>query len=536
MIVVSREQARRLDQLTIERYGVSGYTLMTRAGTGAARMLLESFPHVRGKRVLVLAGKGNNGGDGFIVAHLLRKQRVKVEVLLLGRCDDVRGDAVRALNAYRRGRGSLTEVDPRDAVKVVRTRLAEAALVVDAIFGTGLNAPLTGPLRELVELVNSSGIPVFAVDIPSGLDADSGAPLGAAIQAEATATFGFPKLGQMLLPGASYVGRLGIIDIGLAPEAVAEVAPGSRLLNAATVAPLVPRRSVEAHKGTAGHVLLLAGSAGHTGAARLAAHACCRSGAGLTTLAGPASLHSIFAAGNPEVMTARLPDVDGFVRFEQRQVLELIERKDAIVIGPGLGTHSAARRLVRFVVERSTASIVLDADALSCIAADPAILRKAKQPPILTPHPGEMARLLGVDVPAVQEARVETARRFATLHRCVLILKGARTVVAEPDGRFWINLSGNPGMASGGMGDALSGMIGALAGQGLAAGEAACLAVFLHGEIGDFLASERGPLGLLATDIIEGIPAGIQRLLKSMLDESAESERLERASGKSRRN
>ncbi|MFN8625337.1 MAG: NAD(P)H-hydrate dehydratase [Candidatus Binatia bacterium] len=512
MIVVTAAESRRLDELTIRRYGTPGHVLMERAGAGATTALLEQFPHVRRKRVLVCAGKGNNGGDGFVIARLLRRTGVRVEVALLGNPEDVKGDAARALAAWRRARGAITTVTSAADMAALPAKMANAAVLVDAVFGTGLNAPVEGRYADLLHMINASGVPVFAVDIPSGLNADSGAPLGVAVQAEATATFAFAKVGQLVYPGIDYVGALAIVDIGIAPEAVAEVRPRRRLLEPRDVAALVPVRASEAHKGSCGHALVLAGSRGHSGAALMTAHAVARAGAGLTTLAGPASLNTVFSLGRPEVMTAPLPDVDGFVQFDEAGIRALLDGKDAVVVGPGIGTHEDAQKLVRFLLREIALPVVVDADALTCLARDLGALSRARAGALLTPHPGEMARLTASETAAVQRDRIGVAEAFARTHGCTLVLKGARSVIAAADGRLWINPTGNPGMASGGMGDALSGILGGLLAQGLPPPEAACLGVYLHGEVADHVAARHGQIGLLASDVIDGVPAGMLRL------------------------
>jgi hydroxyethylthiazole kinase-like uncharacterized protein yjeF len=534
MLLVTAEESRRLDALTIAS-GTPGGVLMDRAAAGAASVLLERFPHVRRRSVVVCAGKGNNGGDGFVMARLLRRKGVRAEVWLLGRSEEVRGDAARALASARRARVPITTVRTSGDLTRLQDRLSSSALVIDAIFGTGLNATVQGLHADVVHLLNSSGVPIFAVDMPSGLHADRGAPLGVAIQAEATATFGFAKIGQVIHPGVEHVGTLAVVDIGIADDAVAQVCPDTHLLEMADAGALVPARVAEAHKGTCGHVLVIAGSLGHTGAALLAAHAACRVGSGLTTLAGPASLNTIFASGVPEVMTAPLGDRDGFLEFRPAEMRRLLEGKSAVVVGPGLGTHEATEQLTRFLLTESGLPLVLDADALTCVARDVATLGVGSGRTILTPHPGEMARLLASTTATVQEDRVGVARSFAQQHGCVLVLKGARSVIASgEDSRVpvWINPTGNPGMASGGMGDALSGLLGGLLAQGLRPPDAACLGVYLHGAIADQLAGERGPIGILASDVIQMVPAGLARLRASTLAPAAgDAHRLPRRRG-----
>lgn len=514
--VVSAAEMRRLDQWTIEVHGTPGWKLMERAGTGAAAILLRRFPEVRRGGVVVLAGKGNNGGDGFVIARALQREKVAVEVILLAECDEVRGDALRALQAYRRARGRIDEAGDGASIEDLPRQLASRALVVDALFGTGLSAPLRGRFAAAVAAMNGCGRPVFAVDLPSGLDADRGVALGAAVRAAATATFGFLKIALTTYPGLAHAGEVEVVDIGIPPQALTAVRPQIELLERGDVRALVPVRDPQAHKGTSGHVLLVAGSRGHTGAARLAARAALRSGAGLVTLAGPASLNPIFCCGGDEWMTAPLGDRDGRVRFSAAEIRRLIAGKRAVVAGPGIGTHADAARLIAFLVRQSDAPMVLDADALTCIAADLEILRRSRAPLVLTPHPGEMARMIGGDAAAVQSDRIGTARRFAKSFGCVLLLKGARSLIAAPDGRVWINPTGNPGMASGGMGDALAGMIGAFLAQGLDPTAAARLGAYVHGDAADRVVSRRGSIGLVAGDVIEELPPTLAALVDAL--------------------
>lgn len=522
MLLVTSEEMRTLDRLTIERYGTPGHVLMERAGAGATRVLMETFPHLRrkGARALIVAGKGNNGGDGFVIARLLRKRGVKAEVLLLGRASEVGGDAERNLRAFARGRGTICEVTSGVGLAELAKRLEHASVVVDAIFGTGLNSTVRGLQAEAIEMINASGVPVFAVDIPSGLDSDTGLPLGTCIQAEATATFGFAKIGQVLYPGAGLVGSLAVVDIGLADEAVASNPPAAELMEPAELAPLVPARFPDAHKGDCGHVLVISGSYGKTGAPQLVSRAAARVGAGLVTLVGPASLYPVYASGVLEVMTESLPDRDGRMLFDEGQLKALLAGKTAVVIGPGIGTHDDAFRIVAWLLSHAPCPLVLDADALTCLARDLGVLHASSAPTVLTPHPGEMARLTGLSSAQVQADRAGVARTFATSHRCTLLLKGARTVVAGGGagrGFVWVNPTGNPGMASGGMGDVLSGIIGGLLAQGLTVDEAARLGAYLHGAVADAVAARRGEIGLIASDIIADLPVGL-RDLRAQLD------------------
>jgi NAD(P)H-hydrate epimerase len=510
MIVVSAGEMRRLDELTIAR-GTPGYVLMERAGEGATAVLLKRFPDVHGRRVVIVAGRGNNGGDGFVIARLLANKGVRARVVLVGRRQDVKGDAARALAGLEGTSVRLVEVPDESGSSALQDAIAGASVLVDAVFGTGLNAEVTGLYRDVFDRMNAAGIPIFAVDIPSGLNADTGHPFGTAVKACATVTFGFAKIGEVIQPGLRYVGDLTIVDIGIAPEAVVEVNPRVELLEPAAVAERVPRRAPDAHKGSSGHVVIFAGSRGHSGAALLAAHAACRGGAGLTTLAGPASLNAVFSLGVPEVMTAAIADDDGLIRFDRGAVEAILEGKRAVVVGPGLGTHRAAEELVKHLLMVGR-PVVIDADGLTCLSKGVDVLKAARSTVVLTPHPGEMARLLGTNIEEVQADRVAMARGFARKHHCVVLLKGARSVIAAADGAVWINPTGNAGMASGGMGDVLAGLIGALLAQGLTAADAACLGTYLHGAVADDIAREQGQLGMRASDIIEALPRGFGRI------------------------
>jgi len=500
--VVTAAEMRALDRWTIE-HGTLGAVLMERAGGGAARVLRTRLRAARGP-VVVLCGRGNNGGDGFVIARHLRRARVPVEVWLAAHPADVRGDAADMLAAWRRGRNPVHDLTGAGRVAALGDRLAKAAVTVDALLGTGLNAPVTGLVASVIESVNrwsaSSGRPVLAVDIASGLSADSGHPLGAAIRATVTATFGCAKIGQVVHPGVEHTGVLDVVDIGIPPAAMAAVAPATTLLEARDVAGLLPPRPRDAHKGTFGHVLVIGGSRGKTGAALLAAEGAARAGAGLTTLAVPAVLQPVFEGRVRELMTAALGDLD-----------TLLAGRAAVVCGPGLGVTPDTRALVANVVRHATVPVVLDADALNIVAGT-TLLSERAGPTVLTPHPGEMSRLLGCDTVAVQSDRLAAARRFAAAERVIVALKGARTVIAAPDGRAAISPTGNPGMASGGMGDVLAGVVGALLGQGLEPFAAAALAVFAHGAAADRVAARRGEVGLIARDVLEELPPTFKEL------------------------
>ena len=513
MIIVTAEQMRELDRLTIQKYGVPSLTLMERAGEAIAQAILERFARNAKKGVLVVAGKGNNGGDGLVVARLLKKKRIPTEVALLARRDELSSDASHNLRAYLKHKGKVTEIGA-DGLELLSQRISKNALIVDAILGTGMKNEVRDLFAGAIAMINASRLPVVAVDIPSGLDSDKGTPLGVAIQAEMTVALGYPKLGEVTYPGLDYVGNLVVADIGINAQAAAEVAPKLELLEREMIRSLVPRREPDTHKGTYGHVLVVAGSRGKTGAAILACRAAMRTGAGLVTLAAPRSLNSIFAGSLVEVMTEPLRDngAEEIEPLSDNDWRALLERKNALLFGPGIGVNDTTRNTLRWLLRNLPIPWVIDADGLNNLAIEMDRLRHAKTPPVLTPHPGEMARLTGKKNSDVNADRVGIARSFAIENHCHLVLKGARTVIATADGKIFINPTGNPGMASGGMGDVLAGILAALLGQGLSAEDAMKLGVYLHGFIGDMVAADKGEIGMIASDIIDGLPSGIRAL------------------------
>jgi NAD(P)H-hydrate epimerase len=352
---------------------------------------------------------------------------------------------------------------------------------------------------------------VVAVDVPSGIDATTGAVLGAAVKAHLTCTFGLAKKGIVIHPGAGYAGRLENIDIGIPAELVAAIDSNEYLLDEAMLAGIVPARKPDSHKGNYGHALILAGSPGKTGAAALAAQAAMRAGAGLVTVGLPASLNPILEVKLTEAMTEPLPEESGGFLGARAlpRITELLQGKSVVAIGPGMGDHKETAVLMNWILEASPAPIVIDADGLNLLARNIGALGRLKVPAVLTPHPGEMMRLTGKTTQQVQADRIGCARELARKCKVIVVLKGSRTVIAAPDGSIYINPTGNPGMASGGMGDALTGLITGLIAQGIGPLKASLLAVYVHGGIGDAIAAERSPIGILATDIIERIPAAL---------------------------
>ena len=505
--VFTAAEMRAVDARAIAELGIPGPRLMENAGAGAAHVISCEFAAIRGKRVLILCGKGNNGGDGFVVARRLKAQGARVQVLLIGRRGDVKGDAALAL---KRWRGRIEEIAAESQLRALGPALAQADVLVDALLGTGLTGPAHGLVAEAIGAVNAAGRPVVSLDLPSGLGSDHGALLGPTVKATLTATFAGYKRSLLLHPGASHAGRVAIIDIGIPPAEV-ERGIATFVLEEADARRHFPPRRADAHKGSFGHLLVVAGSVGKTGAAALAGFAALRSGVGLCTIATAASQQPIVAALGMEPMTEPLAETVGqTVSLKARErILELAARTDAVALGPGLSLDPETQELIRGLVVDVRRPMVVDADALSALGGHLDLLDRAAGPRALTPHPGEMARMLGSTVAEVQADRLETVRMFCVRHRVALALKGAGTVIGGPDGRVFINPTGNPGMASGGSGDVLTGMVGAFLARGLDALTALQAGGFLHGLAGDLACAERGEDSLIAGDIIEAIPAAM---------------------------
>ncbi len=390
---------------------------------------------------------------------------------------------------------------------------------MDALLGTGLNAEVKGLFRAVIEFLNSLNRPVIAVDIPSGLNADTGMICGACIQAHTTVTFGFPKIGHILFPGAGVTGRLEIIDIGIPAHIVQSVGPRHHILTPETIARAFPQRAPTSHKGSNGHVLVVGGSTGKAGAAAMSGLAALRSGAGLVTLAIPKSLNAIIQSQIPEIMTAPMDGRKEGIWDDSLcdGIREQLQGKKCLAMGPGMGALPETRKLVLEILRGLSIPVVLDADGLNCVCGQLEVLKGLKAPAILTPHPGEMSRLTGESVSDIQADRIGAARRFSQAHQVHLVLKGARTVIAHPDGTVYINLTANPGMATGGMGDVLTGVIAGLLAQGLGPEAASHAGVYLHGKAADALCESMGPFGFLASEVAGALP-GVIGEMRQMTD------------------
>lgn len=515
MKVVTAEEMGNLDRLAGSEYGIPSLLLMENAGLRVLEVIRQHFAgDLAGRRILIFSGRGNNGGDGLVVARHLLNAGAEVKVFLLARPEEVRGDAAVNLAIYQKMGGKLHAVLEEKDLQRVDIALLYAEMAVDAIYGTGFRGAAVGLVGEVIKMLSQARLPVVAVDLPSGLEANTGRVHGPCVRATYTVTFALPKLGLYLYPGAAYVGRLVVADIGI-PKVLVAAQPLARevVTPAWCKARLTPRRPW-GHKGDYGHALVVGGSPGLTGAVVMAAAGALYSGAGLVTAAVPAGLHAILEEKTLEVMTLGLPCTpNNTLASEALTPLEEFSRRCQVVaLGPGLGRDPVSQDLVRTFLTRVRQPLVLDADGLNALVGHVHMLKEAKAPLVLTPHPGEMARLLGTTAARVQEDRLGTAEQAARDWEVTVVLKGARTVVASPQGRTWLIPNGNPGMATGGSGDVLTGIIAGFIAQGVAVEEAAALAAFIHAAAGDAAAQDRGQRALAAGDLLTYLPRVLREL------------------------
>jgi len=514
MRILNAAQMREADRFTIEEIGIPSLVLMENAGRQVVAAMEAAYEAQLEGRVAVLCGRGNNGGDGFVVARTLLQRGIDTAVFVIAPLASVRGDARTNLEILGRLGVTVVEIADEQSWELHFSEISQCTLIVDAMFGTGLKDGLSGMLETVVADVNASDIPIVAIDLPSGLSSDTPHLVGDCIDASMTVTLAAPKLPLILPPGEAHSGEVVIADVGIPYEVIEGLeGPHIELLTPEQMRSTITPRAADSHKGDFGRVLVIAGSRGKTGAAHLAAMGALRSGAGLVTVATPESCLPIVASMAPDYMTEPLPEtgegsvaaaaLDGVLDFTQ----------DVIVCGPGLGRTDDVRGFVQGLVDKATVPLVLDADAITMFAEDPgSLVGREERDVIITPHPGEMARLIGATIEDVQANRIEVASDFATTHRVYVVLKGHRTLIATPEGRVFINPTGNPGMATGGTGDVLAGMIGASVAQLLDA-EAACrFAVFLHGAAGDIAESAEGQISMTATDLLAVIGDALHQL------------------------
>ena len=510
MKIVSAAEMREIDRVTSERFGVPSLTLMENAGTAVADFVRGQYPGAR--RVSVICGKGNNGGDGFVAARKLREQGRQVSVFLLADPGELRGDAA---GMFQRMGQSPFIAKSHDEFEAIQDRVREADLLIDAVLGTGFRPPVSGLYAEAIAAINASGVPVVAVDILSGADADAMGPQsGVVARSDAIVTFTAPRPAHVF--GALTEGPTVIAPIG-SPEEAVRSALHLNLITPQDVAPLIGPRPRDANKGSFGHVLVIGGSLGKAGAAAMAGMSALRMGAGLSTVATPKSVLATVAGFHPELMTEPCEETEAGTislrALEYAHMDTLMKGKTVLAVGPGISRHPETSEFVRTVVQKYPAPTVLDADGLNAFEGLATELRGKDRALVITPHPGEMARLTGLSIPEVQRDRIGIARSFAREHEVIVVLKGHRTLVVQPDGEVWVNTTGNPGMATGGTGDILTGMVAGMIAQNPSRIlKAVTSAVYLHGLAGDVACETIGEASLVATDLIQALPETMRRI------------------------
>jgi len=546
MKVVTAEEMREIDRKTIVS-GVPSIELMENAGRAVVRVIKSRFAPLRGKRISIFCGKGNNGGDGLVVARLLAREKARIKIFLLTKEKELKKDP--KINLERVLKEPASSVGPPMRwIKVIETdtsrklekfeqEVKKSALIVDAILGTGIKGTPKGLEAKAIRFINTLKRPIVSVDIPSGVEGSTGRVSGEAIKADLTITFGLPKIGLVVYPGAEYVGKLEVACIGFPKKFLEDERIKVNLIAKEEISAYFLPRRPDTHKGTYGHLLVIAGSVGMTGAATLTSQAASlcfgalRSGVGLVTLGIPESLNEIMEVKLTEGMTLPLPETKKKTLSlkAEKKIIEFSKKADVLALGPGLFTDKETQQLVRNLIKKISSPMVIDADALNALAGHLSILRPARrrrglapmgrttcnpQPAIITPHPGEMARLIGKKAKEVQKNRIKIAGDFARKYKVIVVLKGARTVISDPEGNIYINPTGNPGMASAGVGDVLTGMIGSLLARRREPLKAAKTGVYLHGLAGDLAAQERGEESLIASDLLEKLPQAFKQMKK----------------------
>lgn len=508
MYVVSPEQMKTLEKKAVERFKIPVILLMENAAAAVAALCLKRLKKAGQNTAVVLAGKGNNGGDGFAVARFLHNKGIEVEIVLIADSKEIKGDALTNLEIARSMGIGI------DTIEKAIEKISVNYLVIDAMIGTGLNAEIKEPLKGVIQAVNQLSDYCISIDIPSGVNGKTGKIMGTAVYADETVTLGLPKTGILLYPGAECTGKLHIADISIPQDIKVEGMPMYCLTKeeAASLLPLRPQRS---NKGTFGRLFVVAGSRNMAGAAVLACKSGYRAGAGVVYACAPKKIEKILQTLLPEAVEIPLEEEDGkvcsytFDDFEGE-----LKKAKAVVMGCGLGQSAEVNEFAEKMLVNCTAPIVLDADGLNAVASNMNLFKMIKNTPVVTPHPGEMSRLTGKSIKEILDNPIDTALEFAQKYKAVTVLKDARTVIASPEGRVFINLTGNSAMAKGGSGDVLSGVIGAFLSQGLEAFHAAVLGVYVHGFAGDIGAKKKGEYGLLASELADYIPIALKKLQK----------------------
>lgn len=514
MKVVTAEQMREIDRKAIEGYGIPGIVLMENASLGIINLIKKEHETLKNKNIVVFAGTGNNGGDALGIARHAYNAGANVLVILVGSDESVKGDALINLNIIKKMGINLVVVQDDSYNEEITASLLMSDIVVDGLLGTGINKPVKGFMAEIINIINNADRYTVSIDVPSGINVDTGEICGTCVRATKTAALALPKVGTIIGEGTKFAGRVEISDIGIPKGIIHESRLDTRLLSAEYVSGLIPERSRYAHKGDNGKVLVIAGSTGLTGAAALTSRAAQRAGSGLVTLGIPQTLNGILEAKLTEEMTMPLDDAgDGTLSEKCIKKLEKIIRNcNAIAYGPGLGKRSDISKITEWMLKNCPVPLIIDSDGINSLVENIDLLKEAVCPVVLTPHMGEMARLTGLSIEEIERDRIKILTEYCIKYKCTIVLKDWRTVICTKEARFFISPTGNQGMASGGVGDVLTGVIASFAGRGIPIEDSAAAGVYIHGSAGDLAALEKGFEGITAGDIVEMIPYALKSL------------------------
>ncbi len=519
MKVATCNQMKEIDRTAIE-IGIQGIVLMENAAMKVVEEINRTLIDIQEKSILIFCGKGNNGGDGFAIARHLFNMGANVLVILIGDRSKVHGDANINLTIIEKLGLKIVHIKNNSPLAEIAASLYLCDLIVDAIYGTGIKGTINGIAKDIIELINHSGKQVISVDVPSGINGDYGYNSDICIKADKTITFALPKIGLLEYPAVNYVGELKVVDISIPHSIIQAQNININTIDEKYIKKILPIRVNDSNKGDYGKVFIIAGSTGLTGAAVLAASAALRSGSGLITVGIPKSLSAIMEVKLTEVMSVPLEDEKKGVLSLKcvSQIIEKLNKIDVLVFGPGLSYNAVILAILTDILKQSDVPIIIDADGINALAQNINVLEEKKCPVIITPHPGEMSRLTGLSIQKIQTNRIKVAQDFARQWKVTVVLKGTRTIVAFPNGDVFINCTGNAGMATGGMGDVLSGIIASLIGQGMNPEDAAVAGVYLHGMAGDVCSENIGQHGLIPTDVIQMLPI----VFRQIYDESVQ--------------
>ena len=521
MKIVTGKEMAGIDKTTIEELGMPGPVLMENAARAACRAFVNYVGKEKKPGVVVLCGSGNNGGDGFCIARILSGWGFPVKVIFVGRIQSLKPDARLNFQLLEKYKVEVLSISNEQEVEDVKEMIGKADWIVDAIFGTGLSRQILGKTAKVLKISSQLSKKVMAVDIPSGINADNGEILGDVLKADLTVTFGLPKWGHFLFPGAGYIGKLEVADIGFPQYLVENDSLTGNITSADFVKSCLPTRKPDAHKGSCGRLAVIAGCKHFMGAAILSSKAALKSGTGYLTLFPPNYMEPYIKLAVPDIVTRGLTDMDGgFITTQASDiVLESLGAFDALAIGPGMGMKPTTGDFILDILEDNHLPVVIDADGLNHLALFDRLDRNPDAPWILTPHPGEAARLLKTDTGSILANPLESARSLAEKFNAVVVLKGANSLIVNPEGEVYVNPTGNPGMATLGMGDVLTGIISSLLARGVSPFKSAIAGVYIHGLAGDLVLEVLGEDGLTSSDVIEAIPKALLMIRRGLVEE-----------------